>query len=142
MKMLKEIQKKGKKHKIEKEDLIFAHSRCCGSHWKLIFDNTLNAFLLVCNICGNPIGCRISELHVYEFYKDPCKCGCENFALFSQCCKAYWELCYNRATDKTFIMCEICGSHAQKIKINYGFTKEIECEHCNPKFNRKNRDLY
>lgn len=48
--------KKPRAAKVVKDTRMFAHSKCCNSHWELAVDTKTGAWVLECEQCGKGIG--------------------------------------------------------------------------------------
>jgi hypothetical protein len=59
------------------ENLVYAHSGCCGAHWELVYDLDAKRYDLRCENCGEPVQ---SEIVVSgpDLPDDNCICdGCK-----------------------------------------------------------------
>lgn len=41
------------------DEVMFVHSKCCGSHWELVYNPHENKYALQCDSCGKSIGSSI-----------------------------------------------------------------------------------
>lgn len=56
------------------ENLMYAHSACCGAHWELVCDTDTGEYSLLCENCGEPlVGLEIKGPLVDDCVCDECK---------------------------------------------------------------------
>ena len=45
---------------VQKEEVIYVHSKCCGAHWELLVVDGI--WKLECEKCGMPVGSSVSVI--------------------------------------------------------------------------------
>jgi len=59
---------------LDKDEVLFVHSACCGGHWELYFDKTKREWGLCCPECGKSPGDNI-KVTGPNMSSNECECG-------------------------------------------------------------------